>query len=258
MSPLSTDARRVLDAARGAYDPDRSDRLRVRTALAATLPAAGAAAAGASAGGALKLVVFGVSVAVGSLGVLGGAGVVRAQKPAAPKGVAVAPRPAPVARAEPPPAPQPEPEPQPAAGVEEQRAHPAPVAAAPAPRVQRAREAPVHVAEPIAAPPPPMPRPAVQPAMAAVPSACAPEAELAVVQRATQGLHSAPLEALRQLDAYDERCSDGALVEERLATRAIALCLGQRGDDGRAALAKLEAKNPSSPALPRVREACGR
>jgi hypothetical protein len=230
-----------------------SDRVRVRAALAATLPAAGAAAAGASAGGALKLVVFGVSVAVGSLGVLGGAGVVRAQKPPEPKRVAVAAKPAVVVRAEP----SPEPEVGPAPAVEEPVVAAAAAPAAAAPRARRAPQAPAHTADVAPAPPPPMPRPAAQPA-AAPPSPCAPEAELAVVQRAQQWLHSSPLEALRQLDGFDERCPDGTLVEERLATRAIALCLGERADEGRAALAKLESKNPSSPALMRVREACGR
>jgi hypothetical protein len=252
MSPLSTDARELLDAARTAYDPRHDDRVRVRTALAATLPAAGAAAAGATAGGALKLVVFGVSVAVGSLGVLGGAGVVRTQHapaPAAPKVIAMAPMAMPVAAA---------PEPT----VVEQAAAPtvleaAPAVAAPA----RAHKAHAAAPAPVEAETPkvPAPTPTPGPAHAAiVPSPCAPDAELAVVQRAQRWLAGSPGEALRQLDNFAGNCPDGVLVEERLATRAIALCLSERGDDGRAELAKLEARNPSSPALTRVREACGR
>jgi RNA polymerase sigma-70 factor (ECF subfamily) len=69
-----TDARELLAAARGAYDPLHGDRVRVRAALAVALRAAGTAG-GAS--GVLMAVVFAASVAVGSLGVLGGADMVR-------------------------------------------------------------------------------------------------------------------------------------------------------------------------------------
>src|SRR5262249_6110149 len=107
---------------------------------------------------------------------------------------------------------------------------------------------------PVAPAPPPVPAPA--PAAAAGSSPCAPEAELAVVQRAQRWLGSSPDQALRQLDGFASQWPDGALMEERLATRAIALCVGDRAAEGRADLSKLVARNPSSPALVRVREAC--
>jgi len=34
------------------------------------------------------------------------------------------------------------------------------------------------------------------------------------------------------------------------------MCLTERAKDGRAEMKKLETRNPSSPALPRVRQAC--
>jgi hypothetical protein len=187
---------------------------------------------------------------VGSLGVLGGAGIVRTQpapqQRAAPKVVS-----SPVALIA-------EPVEIAAVAPAEAQAAPAPVPApAPAPKINKAK-----VSEPAPAPVP-MPMPVVPASPPPVPAAvvaplspCTPDAELGVVQRAQRWLASSPAEALKQLDTFDNQCADGVLIEERLATRAIALCLADRYDDGHVQLRKLEARNKSSPALTRVREAC--
>jgi hypothetical protein len=79
-----------------------------------------------------------------------------------------------------------------------------------------------------------------------------------VVQGAQKALEADPAAALAALDGFDQRCHEGTLVEERLATRALALCLGGQKDAGRAVAEQLAARFGASPSLPRVRQACGR
>src|SRR5206468_1367880 len=91
------------------------------------------------------------------------------------------------------------------------------------------------------APAPPQPALTQAPRAAAVPAQEACPDELAALQLAQRWLQSnAPLEALRQLDRLDEKCRGGNLLEERTATRAIALCLSGSLDEGRAQLQGLK------------------
>ncbi|MFT3706126.1 MAG: hypothetical protein QM817_00530 [Archangium sp.] len=91
---------------------------------------------------------------------------------------------------------------------------------------------------------------------APVADACAPNAELSSVRRAQAFLTASPRDALTVLDRFEHQCSSGALTEERLALRALASCAQADLTAGRAALAELRSRFPSSPALQRVERAC--
>ncbi len=247
MSDLSPDARALLRRAAPADEPTEADRARVLGMITGVGVVAGAGSA-AAAGGSLKLVIaFVVSVGVGGLATT-----------AATRSL----RPAPVTRA-------------PAVAVAVPRAPP--VAVAPAPAAIVEEEAPAAEGGPVPLPPPPTrpvakpaPAPAVVPegtpdvaiAPAPVPrpvvrdDTCELPAELGVVQRAQQALGASPAQAVTALDAFADRCPSGVLVEERLATRALGLCLAGRRADGRAAAQELAERFPASPSLPRVTQAC--
>jgi hypothetical protein len=127
----------------------------------------------------------------------------------------------------------------------------APEPAPPAPAFAPAEEAPTPA---IVAKPQPTAAPPVRAAEARVEDPCA--AELATLQSAQQLLSSDPLRAVQQLDAFEAKCASGPLAQERLATRALALCQGGDRTAGRAAAESLAARYPSSPALARVSQAC--
>lgn len=63
-------------------------------------------------------------------------------------------------------------------------------------------------------------------------------------------------QALLALAEHAQRFPRGALAEERMATRGRALCALGRMAEAEAELDRVAKRNPSSPYLPRAREAC--
>ncbi|MDD9937781.1 MAG: hypothetical protein OXT09_29490, partial [Myxococcales bacterium] len=83
------------------------------------------------------------------------------------------------------------------------------------------------------------------------------QAELTLVGAAQYYLRSGePEKALEMLDRHRERYRDGALVQERGAARALALCELGRLEEGVRELRSLERAGASSPLLARVRATC--
>jgi DNA polymerase-3 subunit gamma/tau len=81
--------------------------------------------------------------------------------------------------------------------------------------------------------------------------------ELTLIAAAQAALaRNAPDEALRWLDAHAAGYASGALVQERLAARAVALCALGRNAEGRRAAGDLARLAPHSPLLGRARRAC--
>jgi hypothetical protein len=79
--------------------------------------------------------------------------------------------------------------------------------------------------------------------------------ELDGLRRAQELLHEGDAAwAIARLDELDHQGASSALLEERLATRAMAECV--LGDTQRAALAALAARFPKSPHLARVHATC--
>jgi hypothetical protein len=78
--------------------------------------------------------------------------------------------------------------------------------------------------------------------------------EVALLSRATSELRAGrPAAALKVLADHQRRFPTGALVEERRAAKAQALCLLGRVDEGRAELARL---TPQSPAAATAQQVC--
>jgi len=78
--------------------------------------------------------------------------------------------------------------------------------------------------------------------------------EVALLSRATSALRAGrPAAALRTLADHQRRFPTGALVEERRAAKAQALCLLGRVGEGRAELARL---TPQSPAAATAQQVC--
>lgn len=65
-----------------------------------------------------------------------------------------------------------------------------------------------------------------------------------------------PARALDLAEAHAGRFPEGALRNERLAARALALCALDRRLEAREARAELAARSPGSPLLDRVDRAC--
>jgi len=81
--------------------------------------------------------------------------------------------------------------------------------------------------------------------------------ELSLIAAAQSALaNDAPDEALRWLDAHAAGYPHGALVQERLAARAVALCALGRTAEGRKDAAELSRVAGDSPLLGRARRAC--
>jgi hypothetical protein len=81
--------------------------------------------------------------------------------------------------------------------------------------------------------------------------------EVALLSKAQRGLSSGHAqEALEALNEHATRFPRGALAEERIATRARALCALNRRQEGEAELKRMERLNPGSAYLARAREAC--
>ncbi len=150
------------------------------------------------------------------------------------------------------------------AGVAFYALRPAPVA--PVPDVRSATHRPI----PQTTPADPAPQiPAAEPESAAptpsvVPSSTPPLApsprtrdalarEVALLSRATSELRAGrPAAALNVLADHQRRFPTGALVEERRAAKAQALCLLGRVDEGRAELAHLTPQSPAAATAQRV------
>jgi len=137
---------------------------------------------------------------------------------------------------------------------------PAPAALAPA--------VPLAAAAPIAAPPAASPAPlgSGEPSLGASssPRASAPSPgdagfleAVRQVQRAQRALESgAPGQALSLLDGLDARFPAALLNEERLATRALALCASGAVARAKRVAAELGARNPSSIYAARIAQSC--
>jgi hypothetical protein len=105
------------------------------------------------------------------------------------------------------------------------------------------------------------PAPSARPAPLHVdnPNAASIQAELTLVGAAQYHLREGkPAEALELLDRHRGRFPNGALVQERVAARAMALCALNRHADARSELRSLESNAPGSPLLARVRAACAK
>jgi hypothetical protein len=81
-------------------------------------------------------------------------------------------------------------------------------------------------------------------------------AELSTLRHAQALLSRTPSEAFEVLEAWQRDCPRGALSEERLAVRALALCAQSKREAGRALLVELRTRFPTSPALERVDRQC--
>jgi TolA-binding protein len=81
--------------------------------------------------------------------------------------------------------------------------------------------------------------------------------EVAILSRATSALHAGrPLDALKALDEHQRRFPSGALVEERRAARAQALCELGRRNEAEVELGRLAQSAPQSPQAARARQLC--
>jgi hypothetical protein len=87
------------------------------------------------------------------------------------------------------------------------------------------------------------------------PTSCALDDELQSLTQARRALPK-PARALALLRAYEARCPSGALVLERKAIEAIALCTSGRLAEGRKIRAQMEEEAPNSPSLSKVRSTC--
>lgn len=248
MTDLDPDTRALLDAARAGDDPSEDDRRRVKRALAASVAAGvafGAAreAAASLPTGAVASAASGTVAKVGlwlSLGLAAGLATsgslvaISQSTRSATDALATSPTPQQVAPR----------------SATEAATEAAPPSLAPA--GVPVTEAPVGVTS--------APTAAATPATRAEPRS-APASTLAVETALIESARAAlgrgdAVAALRVLDEHEQRFPQGALVEERLASRVFALCgLGRRADASRAA-AELLRRAPASPLRGRVQASC--
>ena len=254
---MSPDAERLVELARHGDGPTAEDRARVRrgiaTALAAATSVVGAGTAAAKTG-AVVAAAGAKSIASGSA--VAAAGAVTVSKVASWLGVGMA---AGLAGA------------LTVSAVSAPSKPSAPVAAV-APRVQNApaspkaprvpltirqaaaQEAPAEPESPPVAVAHPQQRSApIAPRL--LPSALAEETELLEQAQAALARSDAAA-ALRLLERHERRFPAGALSEERLAGRVLALCQLGRMADARRSAELLRAVAPQSPLWPRLRQAC--
>ena len=231
MEPLDPLSKELLDAARSGHCPPAGGRDRVRHSIVLRVGAsafAGTALATASTAW-LKVVVPLALLALG-----GGAYFVVHRPPAA---------------------------------------RPVPVLVAPAPVDTVASDLPVTpeltlpaVMEPTAVLAPPTPKPVAThqaapfaqtlPTVSPAPPSI--EAETSLLLAAQTSLKDGDgARALSLLDEHARRFPNGALGEERDATRVLALCATGRASEARAAGQAFLAAHPRSPAAARVRTSCG-
>lgn len=253
MTDLNSEARALLDIARDGDGATDADRDRIRRGLAATLgagafattSATAAAKAGVSAAGAVATTTaftgakFVAWVAVGVVAGLGGVAAISSL-------------------AEPPPARAPVIVPTAVAHVPVSRAPEQ--GAAPASNVSTAA-----VGNDNANPPATSPVEVGQPRAQEGRTARRDEgqdtssllAETRLIEHAQAALaRGKPADALRAVDDHRQQYPNGALVPERLAVQAVALCkLGDR-DGARRSATELNRIAPASPLWPRVQQAC--
>ncbi len=219
---LGEQARALIEATRGAYEPTASNRARVRWRVEGALSTA------AKAGGAprWRRPVAALLAAAGVLGGVGGAAALvwRAER-AAPSVPVPSPAETDAARATAPAGP-----------------------ATPAGHVA----APASAAVPEGTAPSTPSRPASR--GRAPGDLSAETALIASAQAATNRGQAA--RALELLDEYDRRFERGALGEERAAARVFALCSAGRHAAARTEAARFLARWPRSPQAPRVGQAC--
>jgi len=219
---LGQQARALIEATRGAYEPTASNRAQVRWRVESAL----AAAAKASGAPRWRRPLVGVLAAAGVLGGVGGAAALvwRAERT-----TSSAPVPPPAASA---------------------AARPGTIAGAAAPAVEVAT--PASTTAPRGAAPSTAARPA--------PRGRAPaelSAETALIASAQAATNRGQAErALALLDEYDRRFERGALAEERAAARVFALCTAGRHAAARGEAARFLERWPRSPQAARVRRAC--
>lgn len=232
MTPLKGTSRSLIAAARPAERPTDEDRARVRARVMAKVAGAGAAAA------ATGLAASGAS-ASGAVAAGAGAGVLKAIVVGAIAGICVVGA-AEVAR---PPAPS---------------LAPRPVESAPAVIVKSAEignfpPPPVEAPKPSSsAPEPRAARPEPRP-----PSSAGLREEVEILKEAQRAIAAGETDrAVGLLDQHESRWKGGALLEERLAARAIALCGARKGPEARLAALRFFQEAKGSPLEERVRAAC--
>jgi hypothetical protein len=294
MTELSPDAKKLFDTARAAFSPDEARLKALHGALQARLAAPSATAAAATRVALLTkttaLIGLGlVTAAVISVKTFGPQAVPQAQGHTNAPVAAMAASPAPAAQ---PPAARVRDDfaVGPSAMPTRVRAQPEAAPAVVADSLSSAARAPVHVARTITQNPTPVARrvpttstdspqaptvtletretPATAQHETTVPEAFireqqpAPLAdnladELALLRAAHAALERGDAAAaLAFLDQHEERFARGILTQERIATRALALCAAGRTSEARSAARGLLRLAPRSPHLARLRASC--
>jgi hypothetical protein len=237
MRELSREASELLDVGREAFCPTEADRARVLAAVMGAAPlVAGAAVIGASKvslDGLALLVrssraaqLLGVAMPVAAVG-----GLVWYATVSHPAAGSTTPGPA-----------------VPPGAAFSSPAALAPPRAEEAPRDEPGPSAPEPANEQVAAPP--LERPAASETGQI-------RQEVALLSRAQAELsRGRPQQALEALREHAQRFPRGALSNERIATRARALCALGRTEEADAELDRMERLSPGSPYWARAREAC--
>lgn len=249
MKPLNGTSRALIEAARAAERPSDADRARVRARVMTRIAAGGVAAAAITAAGEVAGKAAAGAAASSAVGAAAGAGatlgVTKAIVAGTIAGLFVV-------------------------GAAEIRRAPLP------PRETRAITGASATVIVTSAPPPRAPAPEVIEPPPPAPSAIEPRAprpepkppssaglrdEIELLKEAQKAIAGGETDrAMSLLDAHADRFKGGALAEERLAARAIALCQaagepGRRAEAGRA-FSRFLAEAKASPLEPRVRAAC--
>jgi hypothetical protein len=276
MTKLSPDARTLVDATRSGDDPTSADRSRVRARIAARM------VAGTAAGGALATSLASGSAAaavsakapgfllvvkiIASAALLGGAGAgiyAAAQPDRAPAPPSASVTSAPALHAATGEAAAPETTARPTAADDEpstQRGTASGHAKAEADPAPSTAPLAVRRAAPPVAPsddsPPPAPTAEATPAPSTKNSL---DAEMALLREAQSALRTGRADAaLGLLDQHGKDHADGALREERLAARVMALCKLGRADEARAEAQRFLRAFPRSPLAGRVSGSCAK
>lgn len=232
MSELGPDARRLVEAAKGALDPSAADQARVLAAIQKHL-AHGSVGQEVATTPPLARPAWPIAT-VGALGtglVVLALGWGLASLPSSPRAA---------------PAPSATPVPAPQLSVVPPTPQPKAPPAQPAPHDASAVPAPASTLTPA---PPRTNEPSTKARSTRLAE------EVAILSRATSALHAGRAdEALAAAAEHQRKFPAGMLAEERIAVRAQALCLLGRTGEAERALARL---SPSSPHGARARQRCG-
>lgn len=251
MKPLNGTSRALIEAARAAERPSDADRARVRARVMTRIAAGGVAAAAIAAAGEVAGKAAAGAAASSAVGAAAGAGatlgVTKAIVAGTIAGLFV------VGAAEITRAPLPPREPRAITGASASASAIVPSAApprAPAPELIEPPPPAPSAIEPRA------PRPEPKP-----PSSAGLRDEIELLKEAQKAIAGGETDrAMSLLDAHADRFKGGALAEERLAARAIALCQAAhepgRRAEARRAFSRFLAEAKASPLEPRVRAAC--